>query len=235
MPIDFSIERITQLVELGGPVVASLLLISVIALAIIVFKFCQFALLRVGKGERTLSILGNKTAVKNGSAMRDLQAIKGYGARFGAQALVFSRTEMQPNVSRDDIENELKLLAAMQFSKLNYGFRALDIIAQVSPLIGLFGTVLGMISAFQALQQSGNSVDPSVLAGGIWVALLTTAVGLAVAMPTSIALTYFESRVDRHRLSLERIMALALNPLASISHVQENAAERQLNVANHAT
>ena len=56
--------------------------------------------------------------------------------------------------------------------------------------MGLFGTVLGMIDAFRALQAAGDAVDPSVLAGGIWVALLTTAAGLGVAMPTSLALTF---------------------------------------------
>ena len=62
--------------------------------------------------------------------------------------------------------------------------------------MGLFGTVLGMITAFKDLQSAGNAVDPSILAGGIWVALLTTAVGLAVAMPVSVILTWFETRVE---------------------------------------
>ena len=67
-------------------------------------------------------------------------------------------------------------------------------------MLGLFGTVLGMIAAFQALQEAGASVDPSALAGGIWVALLTTAGGLAIAMPTSLALSWFESRTEADRL-----------------------------------
>lgn len=235
MSLDLSLERINALIELGGPVVAILLAISVIALAVIVYKFSQFALLRVGRGERTLSILADKQAVQSGVALQDLQSMRGYCARFGADSILLSRATAQNDAVRSDVEDELKLVAAMQFSTLNSGFRVLDIIAQVSPLIGLFGTVLGMISAFQALQESGNSVDPSVLAGGIWVALLTTAVGLAVAMPTSIALTYFESRVDKHRLSLERIMALTLNPLASVNKASEFGTDTQLNVAGHAT
>ena len=60
---------------------------------------------------------------------------------------------------------------------LEGGFRLLDTIGQTAPLLGLFGTVLGMIDAFQALQEAGQAVDPSLLAGGIWVALLTTAAG----------------------------------------------------------
>jgi hypothetical protein len=85
-------------------------------------------------------------------------------------------------------------------ARVERGFRLLDSIAQIAPLLGLFGTVLGMIAAFQALQASGQSVDPAALAGGIWVALLTTAGGLAIAMPTSLALTWLESRTEADRL-----------------------------------
>ena len=100
----------------------------------------------------------------------------------------------------------------MRFARLERGFRLLDSVAQLAPLLGLFGTVLGMISAFQALQEAGSQVDPSILAGGIWVALLTTAVGLAVAMPTSLLLTWFESRVARESELLERALTIVLNP-----------------------
>jgi len=90
--------------------------------------------------------------------------------------------------------------------------RLLDSVAQLAPLLGLFGTVLGMIEAFQSLQQAGSQVDPSLLAGGIWVALLTTAVGLAVAMPTSLVLSWFESRMDNERVTAERAIATVLHP-----------------------
>ena len=83
------------------------------------------------------------------------------------------------------------------------GLRALELVATIAPLIGLLGTVLGMIAAFQALQTSGNSADPSVLAGGIWEALLTTAAGMAVAIPASAALTWFESVADRVQADME--------------------------------
>lgn len=84
--------------------------------------------------------------------------------------------------------------------------------AQLAPLLGLFGTVLGMISAFQALQQAGAQVDPSILAGGIWVALLTTAVGLAVAMPTSVALSWFEVRMEADRVLAHKALHTILAP-----------------------
>ena len=88
----------------------------------------------------------------------------------------------------------------------------LDIIAQIAPLLGLFGTVLGMIAAFQALQDAGTQVDPSLLAGGIWVALTTTAAGLAVAMPTSLIHSWLEGRMDAERGIADQAIQTALRP-----------------------
>lgn len=83
------------------------------------------------------------------------------------------------------------------------GLRALELIATIAPLIGLLGTVLGMIEAFQALQAAGNRADPSALAGGIWQALLTTAAGMAVAIPASMALSWYDSICERVQADME--------------------------------
>ena len=80
---------------------------------------------------------------------------------------------------------------------LRAGFRPLEVIASLAPLLGLFGTVLGMIEAFHQLELAGSEVDPAILSGGIWEALLTTAVGLAVAIPVVAALSWMERRVER--------------------------------------
>lgn len=87
--------------------------------------------------------------------------------------------------------------------KARRGLRALDLIATIAPLIGLLGTVLGMIEAFQALQEAGSRADPAALAGGIWQALLTTAAGMAVAIPASMALSWFDSVTDRLQAEME--------------------------------
>ena len=188
---DNPFARIREFIDIGGPVVLLLLLLSVVSVAMILFKLWQFGSLRLGtrKGVHSIEML----------------------------AVRLKRQHAGGDLPRTDLEDVIAVNANAQIKKLQRGFRVLDTIAQIAPLIGLFGTVLGMITAFQALQQSGNSVDPSVLAGGIWVALLTTAVGLAVAMPTSIALTYFESRVDRHQLAIELAVTRILNPVAQQS------------------
>ena len=62
----------------------------------------------------------------------------------------------------------------------------------MSPLLGLLGTVIGMISSFSQLELGGDLVNPALLAGGIWTALLTTAIGLVVAIPAMVAHHFFE-------------------------------------------
>ena len=123
------------------------------------------------------------------------------------------------NVAQSVIEDEISRIARSRLHDLQRGLRALDAIAQISPLLGLFGTVLGMIEAFQQLQQAGSSVDPSILAGGIWVALLTTAAGLAVAMPASLVLTWLETRIDNERVAIETLTStlLAQRALGSVA------------------
>lgn len=190
--IENPLARIREFIDIGGPVVVLLLLLSVIAVAMALFKLWQFRSMRLGTAHGVADIVVLAKRLK-----------RQYGDH---------------DMARSDLEDMLAVTANAQIKSLQSGFRVLDTIAQLAPLIGLFGTVLGMITAFQALQQSGNSVDPSILAGGIWVALLTTAVGLAVAMPTSIALTYFESRVERHQLAIETAVTRVLNPVAQMAH-----------------
>jgi biopolymer transport protein ExbB len=71
-----------------------------------------------------------------------------------------------------------------------------------------------MIEAFRQLQGAGSAVDPSLLAGGIWVALLTTAAGLAVAMPVSLVLTWFETRIENERVAIETVTTAFLSQQA---------------------
>lgn len=80
--------------------------------------------------------------------------------------------------------------------KLDKNLRGLAIIGNITPLLGLLGTVTGMMKAFMKIQELGGRVDASVLAGGIWEALMTTAAGLFVAIPTLVFYHYFEGRVN---------------------------------------
>ncbi|AKS46348.1 biopolymer transport protein ExbB [Octadecabacter temperatus] len=183
--------QLQSIYDLGGPVVILMLALSVLSLGVILWKVWQFYRLGVGRNAQITNAITEWDAGNQDMAETELAKSR--------NSLSNALQSRQVNGPKTRIEAK----ASAHIAKLESGFRVLDSIAQIAPLLGLFGTVLGMIDAFQALQQAGNSVDPSLLAGGIWVALLTTAAGLAVAMPTSLVLTFFDSRVARERVLAE--------------------------------
>lgn len=102
-------------------------------------------------------------------------------------------------IRKRSIEEQEKMISragSKIIRQLEKNLRGLAIIGNITPLLGLLGTVTGMIKAFMKIQDLGGRVDASVLAGGIWEALITTAAGLAIAIPTLVAYHYFEGKVD---------------------------------------
>lgn len=110
---------------------------------------------------------------------------------------------LRAKIGLETAREEVLRVAKDLLERLRSHLRVLEVIATLSPLLGLLGTVLGMITAFQALESAGNRVDPAILSGGIWEALLTTAVGLSVAIPTVVALNWFERRIERTAHEIE--------------------------------
>lgn len=194
---------VQEFLALGGPVVAILLAMSVLALALVLVKLWQFRRAGVGDHARLIAALDQ---ADRGAAQAALRQAAEAGSHLAPLAVLALSTEGESEALRARLTG----LAEDAIARLQSGFRLLDSIAQVAPLLGLFGTVLGMITAFQALQDAGAQVDPSALAGGIWVALLTTAVGLGVAMPAALVLTWFESRVAREVRLAMQIVDVAL-------------------------
>ena len=111
----------------------------------------------------------------------------------------------EPDYTDADAEAEMERVARGLLSEARGGLKLLELVATIAPLLGLLGTVIGMISAFQALQEAGSRADPSMLAGGIWEALLTTAAGMAVAIPATMALSWLESVCEKLALDFEDI------------------------------
>ncbi|MGY6709395.1 MAG: MotA/TolQ/ExbB proton channel family protein [Rhizobiaceae bacterium] len=193
-------DTITSLLALGGPVVAILMGLSVFSLTLVIVKLIQFHRERVGSHVRAREALDAWTKQEHSRAIGLAESHPSAVSESVATAMrLAARADIAPSV----VEQEVARTAQLRLHGLQRGFRALDAIAQVAPLLGLFGTVLGMIEAFRQLQAAGNAVDPSLLAGGIWVALLTTAVGLAVAMPTQLVLTWLETRIENERVAIE--------------------------------
>ncbi|SER58871.1 biopolymer transport protein ExbB [Nitrosomonas sp. Nm51] len=104
-------------------------------------------------------------------------------------------------------KSEAIRVASLELQKLERNLSLLSFLAQVAPLLGLLGTVLGMIDLFSGFQQGGNSnINLAELSAGIWKALITTAAGLAIAVPTLAAHSYLSSRVDNVRLDLSDLI-----------------------------
>lgn len=204
------LQPLIGILETGGPVVMLIGGLSVVALALVLVKLLQFSREGVGRAGRARTAV---TLWREGRHREALDLLATSRSAVSEAVLTAMQLTVQGH-QRDEIEQEITRKAMARLHQQQWGLKALDAIAQIAPLLGLFGTVLGMIEAFQALQAAGNSVDPSMLAGGIWVALLTTAAGLAVAMPVSLILTFLESRIDHERVAIETLTAGIL-----LSHV----------------
>ncbi|MCV2404002.1 MotA/TolQ/ExbB proton channel family protein [Marinomonas sp. C2222] len=186
-------QAIIEFLQVGGPVVWILMAFSMVALTIVLLKFWQFSLLRA-ESVKTANISleawrqgDTEKALKCLNEKRPIDALLGFSMR----------AKMASDENVELIREEVERRAMKQLSQLRAYFRPLEIIATLSPLLGLLGTVLGMIVAFQQMEGAGSQVDPSVLSGGIWQALLTTAVGLAVAIPVVTLHSWLERKVER--------------------------------------
>lgn len=186
-------DDIQQFFATGGPVVMVLAVFSVMALAVVLHKCGQFWSARGMGDARVESTLQH--IEKNDRA----QALLLMGGRGNPRTRVIARglhLIEQTRLTTGDFREELSRIARRQLNYLGSHLRILEVIAVVAPLLGLLGTVLGMIEAFQAMEVAGSQVNPATLSGGIWAALLTTAVGLAVAIPASLANSWFERRIE---------------------------------------
>ena len=187
------LKLLQQLLEIGGPVVWILLGFSVIAVSIVLIKIWQIMLLspestttakkaillwKQNEPEQALSLL------KISKPLDELLALSMEGLR-------------QAEIPKELLKEELQRGASVRKDQLRSYLRPLEVIASLSPLLGLFGTVLGMILAFQQMELAGSQIDPSVLSGGIWQALLTTAVGLGVAIPAVVAHNWLDRKTER--------------------------------------
>lgn len=112
-----------------------------------------------------------------------------------AAIMVSGLRRIRERHSEGDIAAAISTTGTIELDFLERGLAVLATIANVAPMLGFLGTVIGMILAFGAIEQAGQ-VEPSLVAGGIKVALITTATGLAIAVPVHLAHHFFVSRVD---------------------------------------
>lgn len=193
-----------MLLKLGGPVAIVLISMSVVAMTLTLVKLYQYFRAGVGSGARVESQAIDLWLKGQPEPARQSLA----GRRQPKSRVIHYALELlsRRNVDLEAAKEETLRLATDEVRSLNSYLRGIEIIAQSAPLLGLLGTVIGMIQAFNRMESSGANVNPALLAGGIWTALLATALGLVIAIVFSIAVAWLELRVEAERAGMESLL-----------------------------
>ncbi|MCG8453162.1 MAG: MotA/TolQ/ExbB proton channel family protein [Spirochaetales bacterium] len=194
-----------EMIWQNGILLFPLLLLSVIGGTVIIERGLFFWKIRPRSREgmtTALGLFGKSTAKDVLSHFSDKEGSPAYQLLYTALS---TRTRTVPRLFQQRLEN----FRDRQLDKMERRLPILSGIANLATLMGLFGTVAGMISAFSRMSATGSS-DPTELAGGISQALVTTAAGLAVAIPVMLAQHLFEALEERHADQMEEVLTECL-------------------------
>ena len=193
--------NLAELLTKGGPVIWILAAYSSIGLAIALERYFLFLRLRplpkvwLGRLSQLL---------EQSDAQAQIAELKGPEARV-IRAMTEAHTE-----GVKDLQGVGSRVRGEEIQRMEFGLRTLSILGNTAPLLGLLGTITGMIKAFMVIEEAGGKVDAQALAGGIWEAMITTGVGLAVAIPLLLMLHFLEGSVERRALKMNRCISLLL-------------------------
>ena len=182
----------------GGVLMIPILLCSVVAVAIIIERFVQIRRARLANARFLQAIHGR---IRKGNLDESIVICAEHPG--SPLAAIFRDALHHVPLGEKRTREAIGEAGERQAERLEKNVGGLATIAGGAPLLGFLGTVLGMIAAFQRIEALGGNVDASVLAGGIWQALLTTAAGLTVAVPAFFAHNYIVSRVHTEILGME--------------------------------
>ena len=216
---------IIEIFDKGGPVVWILLGYSLLALTIVIERLLRFGMmgrlpqqfegellasLRQGKLESFLSgYRGPEAAILNGICAAAAEGVK-------------------------DLSRVAVRIGSLELQRMERGFRTIAILGNTAPLLGLLGTIMGMVKAFIVIEAAGGKVDAQALAGGIWEAMLTTGVGLVVAIPVLLLLHLLEGMADRRAQSMRGLASVLLEQLPHDTSPSEGEAVHHREGSMHA-
>ncbi len=201
-----------ELFARGGVVVWILAGYSVLALAIALERALLF--LTLGRPPRALETRVQE-ALESGTAKGLLDGVK------GPEAAVMRALVEAAGQGIRDLGRVASRVGSRELQRMERGFRTLAFLGNTAPLLGLFGTILGMIKAFMVIEQAGGRVDAQALAGGIWEAMITTGIGLAVSIPILLLLHFLESLADRRAHAMRNHASLLIERLPHLSEMEE--------------
>lgn len=192
-----------DVVHRGGVVMVPIVMCSIFSLALIFERFYYFVNLHLG-ADMNRFFVSLREAIE-AHRWKDAHAL--CEASAGPVARVVQAGLAAREASPQEIDETMEEAAHEELPSVEQHLRWLSTLAQVSTLLGLLGTVTGLVQAFQIIQvktAGGSPVSPGDLAGGVWEALITTVAGLTVAIPTILAYNYFASRVAEVQFQMEK-------------------------------
>ena len=193
---------VQQLIELGGPVVLVLLLASIFGFALVLRKALQFRRMSNSVFRKLHNAIDQW---HEGQQQISLDALKTMNLSF-ADDLAYG-LEHQQSQDKEQVRTELVRRAMNFLRDYRQGMRPLELIYYLAPVLGLLGTVLGMIDAFRGIAENANAGNEgATLAGGIWEALLTTAVGLTVAIFFTVLHSLLSSKLEKITLEISDLV-----------------------------
>jgi len=193
----------------GGILVIPILFCSVLVLAIFFERMIRYAVNRRRGKEIEIKIADLMTK----GFEEDALALAGQSN--SPMGRILEKAIQARDLDKDTLESVIVNATENEVRGLSAYLQALATIGNIAPLLGLLGTIIGMIKAFMVIQDMGGKVNAAVLAGGIWEAMLTTALGLAVALPTMVAHSYLLSKVDKYEARLQNGSVLFLKAVAA--------------------
>jgi biopolymer transport protein ExbB len=193
-----------------------LLLCSVIALAIIIERF--FYLQRAKTDVRDFVRRINETLAAN----KIEEAIRICEEHNSPVAAIFQAGLKKYRRSREEIEKAIEAQGNLEISRMDRGLMILNTVNQLAPLLGFFGTVIGLYNAFMAITMKGMG-DPKVVAGGVAEALITTIAGLAIAMPGTFAKYLFLDQINKIVYAMQES---SMNFLDTMEDLEEKIVQR---------
>ncbi len=189
------------LVQRGGYLMYPIGICSLVALWVFIERFWHFRRASINAAEFTAGI---RNLIRN---KRITESITLCTETPGPVAAVLRTALLSHGLARTKIEEAIERAARYELPRLEHNLAVLATLARVTPLLGLLGTITGMIQTFYVIQTQAPFIQPAQLARGIWESLLTTAFGLVVAIPCHIAFDYLSSRVRAFAYDMDRSAA----------------------------
>jgi biopolymer transport protein ExbB len=191
----------------GGPMMYALILCSLVAVGVIIAKAWTLWVAHRDTGKILADV---QELSRTGRIDEAIERCVETPGPTSAILLVGLRRIREGRFEETELERAIDTTGTIELGFLERGLVILATVANVAPLLGFLGTVAGMIMAFASIETAGD-VDPALVARGIKVALLTTAAGLLIAIPTNMFYNFFVSRIDKLIVDMEQGTQQILN------------------------